>query len=111
MGDVCNAIGPAVLESLSGQVDVLLALTGAHAPVALEDLDKATAVIAPRSIIPIRPVPAAAQLGGAGHRRPAPSPAGLRHLTSFIRMLEAPESRRPVSNGGQFHSAGVTGDR
>jgi hypothetical protein len=83
MGDVCNAIGPAVLDSLSGQVDVLLALTGAQATVALEDLDKAIAVIVPRSIIPIRPVPAAAQLGGAGHRRPAPSPAASRRSAPF----------------------------
>ncbi len=53
MGDVGNAIAPAVLESLSGQVDLLLALTGAHATIALEDLDKAITVIAPRIIIPM----------------------------------------------------------
>ncbi|WP_158745216.1 MBL fold metallo-hydrolase [Acidisphaera sp. L21] len=53
MGDVGNAIAQSVLESLSGQVDVLLALTGAHATIALEDLDKAIAVIAPRIIIPM----------------------------------------------------------
>jgi L-ascorbate metabolism protein UlaG (beta-lactamase superfamily) len=53
MGDVGNAIAPAVLETLCGQVDVLLALTGAHATIALEDLDQAIAVIAPRIIIPM----------------------------------------------------------
>lgn len=53
MGDVGNAIAPAVLEILSGQVDVLLALTGAHATIGLEDLDRAIAVIAPRIIIPM----------------------------------------------------------
>ncbi len=53
MGDVGNAIAPAVLETLSGQVDVLLALTGAHATIALEDLDRAIAAIAPRIVIPM----------------------------------------------------------
>ncbi len=53
MGDVGNAIAPAVLETLSGQVDVLLALTGAHATIALEDLDHAIAAIAPRIMIPM----------------------------------------------------------
>jgi L-ascorbate metabolism protein UlaG (beta-lactamase superfamily) len=53
MGDVGNAIAPPVLEILSGQVDVLLALTGAHATIALEDLDQAVAVIAPRIVIPM----------------------------------------------------------
>ena len=49
MGDVGNAIASAVLETLAGQVDVLLALTGAHATIGLEDLDRAIAVVAPRS--------------------------------------------------------------
>lgn len=53
MGDVGNAIAPAVLETLSGQVDLLLALTGAHATIGLEDLDRAIAVIAPRIVIPM----------------------------------------------------------
>jgi L-ascorbate metabolism protein UlaG (beta-lactamase superfamily) len=53
MGDVGNAIAPAVLEILTGQVDVLLALTGAHATIGLEDLDQAVAVIEPRIIIPM----------------------------------------------------------
>ncbi|MFC0406685.1 MBL fold metallo-hydrolase [Roseomonas elaeocarpi] len=53
MGDVGNAIEPAVLDSLVGQVDVLLALTGAHATIALDDLDQAIAAIAPRIVIPM----------------------------------------------------------
>jgi L-ascorbate metabolism protein UlaG (beta-lactamase superfamily) len=53
MGDVGNAIAPAVLEILTGQVDVLLALTGAHATIGLEELDRAVAVIEPRITIPM----------------------------------------------------------
>ncbi len=53
MGDVGNALAPAVLERLAGQVDVLLALAGAHATIGLEDLERAIAVIAPRIIIPM----------------------------------------------------------
>jgi hypothetical protein len=40
-------------EALAGQVDVLLALTGAHATIALEDLDHAIAAIDPRIVIPM----------------------------------------------------------
>ena len=47
MGDVGNPIAPAVLEDLAGQVDVLLALAGAHATIALDDLDLAIAAIVP----------------------------------------------------------------
>ncbi len=53
MGDVGNAIAPAVLDAVAGQVDVLLALAGAHATIALDDLDRAIAVIAPRIVIPM----------------------------------------------------------
>ncbi len=53
MGDVGNAVAPAVLEALAGQVDVLLALAGAHATIALDDLDRAIAAIAPRIVIPM----------------------------------------------------------
>jgi len=53
MGDVGNAIAPAVLEALAGEVDVLLALAGAHATIALDDLDRAIAAIAPRIVIPM----------------------------------------------------------
>jgi L-ascorbate metabolism protein UlaG (beta-lactamase superfamily) len=53
MGDVGNAVPTEVLEGLAGQVDVLLALTGDHATIALADLDAAIAVIAPRIVIPM----------------------------------------------------------
>jgi len=53
MGDVGNPIAPAVLEALAGEVDVLLALAGAHATIALDDLDQAIAAIAPRIVIPM----------------------------------------------------------
>jgi L-ascorbate metabolism protein UlaG (beta-lactamase superfamily) len=53
MGDVGNAIAPAVLETLAGQVDVLLALAGAHATIALDDLDRAITAVAPRIVIPM----------------------------------------------------------
>ena len=53
MGDVGNAVAPAVLEALAGQVDVLLALAGAHATIALDDLDRAISAVAPRIVIPM----------------------------------------------------------
>ena len=53
MGDVGNPVAPVVLEALAGQVDVLLALAGAHATIALDDLDRAIAAIAPRIVIPM----------------------------------------------------------
>ncbi len=53
MGDVGNAIAPAVLEALTGQVDVMLALTGAHATIGFEDLDRAIEAIAPRIVVPM----------------------------------------------------------
>ena len=53
MGDVGNAIAPAILEALAGQVDMLLALAGAHATIALDDLERAIAAIAPRIVVPM----------------------------------------------------------
>jgi L-ascorbate metabolism protein UlaG (beta-lactamase superfamily) len=53
MGDVGNAIAPAVLDTLAGEVDVLLALAGAHATIALDDLDRAISAIAPRVVVPM----------------------------------------------------------
>ncbi len=53
MGDVGNAIAPPVLETLAGQVDVMLALTGAHATIALDDLDTMIETVAPRIVIPM----------------------------------------------------------
>jgi L-ascorbate metabolism protein UlaG (beta-lactamase superfamily) len=53
MGDLGNPVSPAHLEALAGQVDILLALAGAHATIALEDLDDAIRVIKPRVVIPM----------------------------------------------------------
>ena len=53
MGDVGNPIDPAQLDDLSGKVDVMLALTGEHATIALDDLDQAIAAIAPKAVIPM----------------------------------------------------------
>lgn len=53
MGDVGNPVSAAHLEALHGQVDLLLALTGAHATIALDDLDAAIAAIKPRLVIPM----------------------------------------------------------
>jgi L-ascorbate metabolism protein UlaG (beta-lactamase superfamily) len=53
MGDVGNPVAPDVLGQLAGQVDVLLALAGAHATIALDDLDAAIAAIDPRIVVPM----------------------------------------------------------
>ncbi|WP_159996730.1 MBL fold metallo-hydrolase [Roseomonas sp. 18066] len=53
MGDIGNPVAPAHLAALAGQVDILLALTGEHATIALDDLDQAIAAIRPRVIIPM----------------------------------------------------------
>lgn len=53
MGDLGNAVDPAQLAQLAGQVDILLALAGEHATIALDDLDKAIAAIRPRVVIPM----------------------------------------------------------
>jgi L-ascorbate metabolism protein UlaG (beta-lactamase superfamily) len=53
MGDVGNPVAPDQLEALKGQVDVLFALTGEHATIALDDLDAAIAAIGPRVVIPM----------------------------------------------------------
>jgi L-ascorbate metabolism protein UlaG (beta-lactamase superfamily) len=53
MGDIGNAVAPEHLDALRGQVDILLALTGEHATIALDDLDKAIAAIGPRVVIPM----------------------------------------------------------
>jgi L-ascorbate metabolism protein UlaG (beta-lactamase superfamily) len=53
MGDVGNPVAPEQLAALAGQVDLLLALTGAHATIALDDLDSAIATIRPRVVIPM----------------------------------------------------------
>lgn len=53
MGDIGNPVPPEHLEALAGNVDVLFALTGAHATISLEDLDAAIAAIGPRVVIPM----------------------------------------------------------
>jgi L-ascorbate metabolism protein UlaG (beta-lactamase superfamily) len=53
MGDIGNPVSPAQLDALRGNVDLLLALTGAHATIGLDDLDAAIAAIQPRAIIPM----------------------------------------------------------
>ena len=53
MGDLGNAVDPAQLAQLAGQVDILLALAGEHATIGLDDLDDAIAAIRPRVVIPM----------------------------------------------------------
>lgn len=53
MGDLGNPVDPAQLVALAGQVDILLALTGEHATIALDDLDEAIGAIQPRVVIPM----------------------------------------------------------
>ena len=53
MGDLGNPVDPAQLAALAGQVDILLALTGEHATIALDDLDEAISAIRPRIVIPM----------------------------------------------------------
>ncbi|MBB3934200.1 MBL fold metallo-hydrolase [Aureimonas phyllosphaerae] len=53
MGDVGNPIADDQLDALAGQVDLLLALTGEHATIALDDLDRAIERIRPGAIIPM----------------------------------------------------------
>ncbi len=53
IGDIGNPLSEAHLAQLAGQVDVMFALAGAHATIALDDLDKAIQVIQPRVIIPM----------------------------------------------------------
>ena len=53
MGDIGTKVPQGHIDVLKGQVDVLLALTGAHATIALDDLDDAIAQIGPRAVIPM----------------------------------------------------------
>jgi L-ascorbate metabolism protein UlaG (beta-lactamase superfamily) len=53
MGDIGHSVSEKHLQALRGKVDLLLALTGAHATIDLPDLDHAIDVIAPRAIIPM----------------------------------------------------------
>lgn len=53
MGDIGNPVAREHLDALRGQVDILLALTGEHATIALDDLDDAISIIGPRVVIPM----------------------------------------------------------
>lgn len=53
LGDLGNAVDPAHLDELAGQVDVMFALTGDKPTIALADLDDAIRAIKPRVIIPM----------------------------------------------------------
>ena len=53
MGDIGNPVPQEHLDALRGNVDLLFALTGAHATIALEDLDAAIDAIGPRLVIPM----------------------------------------------------------
>jgi L-ascorbate metabolism protein UlaG (beta-lactamase superfamily) len=53
MGDLGNPVEPAHLEAMRDQVDVMFALTGGHATIALDDLQAAVSAIGPRIVIPM----------------------------------------------------------
>jgi len=53
MGDIGTAVPQGHLDALKGKVDVLLALTGDHATIALDDLVDAITQIGPRAVIPM----------------------------------------------------------
>lgn len=53
LGDIGNPIDPEQLAAMRGQVDVMLALAGGRATIALDDLEAAIAAIGPRVIIPM----------------------------------------------------------
>lgn len=53
IGDIGNPLSQKHLDALSGQVDVMFALAGGNATIALDDLDVAIQAIQPRVIIPM----------------------------------------------------------
>jgi L-ascorbate metabolism protein UlaG (beta-lactamase superfamily) len=53
MGDIGNPVSREHLDALRGNVDLLFALAGAHATIALDDLDAAIDAIGPRVVIPM----------------------------------------------------------
>ncbi|MSP13247.1 MAG: Zn-dependent hydrolase [Chloroflexi bacterium] len=53
MGDIGNPLDNDQLGRLAGQVDLMFALTGGHATIALDDLEQAITFIQPRVIIPM----------------------------------------------------------
>ena len=53
MGDIGNPVPQEHLHALRSNVDLLFALAGAHATIALDDLDSAIDAIGPRVVIPM----------------------------------------------------------
>lgn len=53
LGDIGNPIPAEHLAVLEGNIDLMFALTGGHATIALDDLDAAITAIHPRIIIPM----------------------------------------------------------
>ena len=53
MGDIGNPVPQEHLDALRDNVDLLFALTGTHATIALDDLDAAIDAIGPRVVIPM----------------------------------------------------------
>lgn len=53
MGDIGNPVPQGHLDALRGNVDLLFALTGAHATIDLDDLDAAIDAVGPRVVIPM----------------------------------------------------------
>ena len=53
MGDIGNPVPQEHLAAVRDNVDLLFALTGAHATIALDDLDAAIDAIGPRVVIPM----------------------------------------------------------
>ena len=53
IGDIGNPVPEKQLAALTGEVDVMFALTGGNATIALDDLDAAIQAIQPRVIIPM----------------------------------------------------------
>lgn len=53
MGDIGNPVSREHLDALRGNVDLLFALAGAHATIALDDLDAAIEAIGPPLVIPM----------------------------------------------------------
>ncbi|UBV44752.1 MBL fold metallo-hydrolase (plasmid) [Deinococcus taeanensis] len=53
LGDTGNPVPAEHLDALRGNVDIMLALAGAHATIAFEDLDAAITAINPRVVIPM----------------------------------------------------------
>ncbi|HXF61134.1 MAG TPA: MBL fold metallo-hydrolase [Caldilineaceae bacterium] len=53
IGDIGNPLAEEHLAALRDQVDVMFALTGGHATIALDDLDAAIRAIRPRVVIPM----------------------------------------------------------